>query len=72
MWLKRGEISSKPFFTKAVQDVLLHFQRRFIIVLAECCDVEEVGHHGGLTGAQPLTQFPHSFASFSTDGNHLA
>ncbi len=42
MWLKRGEISSKTVFTEAVQDVLL-LQRRFIVVLAECCDVEEVG-----------------------------
>ncbi len=52
MWLKRGEISSKPFLTEAVQDVLLYFQRRFIIVLAECCDVEEVGHDRRLTGAR--------------------
>ena len=34
----------------------LRFATLFILLLAECCDVEEVGHHGGLTGAQPLTQ----------------
>ncbi|CQF93899.1 Uncharacterised protein [Salmonella enterica subsp. enterica serovar Typhimurium str. DT104] len=46
----------KTVFTETVQDILLRFQRRFLVVAAERRDIEKVGHHRGLVRRQALAQ----------------
>ena len=72
MWVKaRWEISSKPFYG-AVQDVLLHFQCRFIIVLPRMLLMLRSRTRQKTDRASQRDAVPPLPASFSTDGNHLA